>query len=474
MWEQAEAIYGTITPAKMYFLFRKTRQWHLDGSKHPQPQLDALDYLYKQLTTQTVNIADFIKAMTLLCVLPPQWEESITTIMMQSGTITGITYNAAKTTILHHWDALNARKSGKKAQQVNKISSIPRKGPTPSFQNQTAPSHHSGGSGSSTFGKKKGKVHGTHGKGKGKAHAQGYGKVHLVSFISAAPSTSPSLLDLLPPPFPLVPYLSPLSEQGIHSLAFYPLLPWEPSSSLPRPAFMHPLSPHQCLDNIDPLVAGFTTPPHSTPSPQPPPQGAVPRPTSPSLCAPPLPLSSPRQCRHPHCCNMQHPLTPHGGLTAPQGYFSLVPSPSPYQRLVWCLVVRWGTCGSHGRFSFLSDLQWSTHPPSSWPGSGTSSVLPQLPAWSGGLGLRLWASATCLVVQTSQSRPWLVLTAPWLFRCSLVHVWAPALRPLSPLPLLHYDSPLLLRSCFGIFPPPNHTSSLYLTVVLRDVIVTGS
>ena len=94
------------------------------------------------------------------------------------------------------------------------------------------------------------------------------------------------------------------------------------------------------------------------------------------LCAPPLPSSSPRQRQHPHCCNMQHPLTPHGGLTAPQGYFSLVPSPSPYQRLVWCLVVRWGTCGSHGRFSFLSDLRWSTHPPSSWPGSGTSSMLP--------------------------------------------------------------------------------------------------
>ena len=68
-----------------------------------------------------------------------------------------------------------------------------------------------------------------------------------------------------------------------------PLLPWEPSPSLPRPAFMHPLSPRLCLGNIDPLVAGFATPPHSTPHPQPPPQGAIPHPTSPAFVHPPSP-----------------------------------------------------------------------------------------------------------------------------------------------------------------------------------------
>ena len=93
---------------------------------------------------------------------------------------------------------------------------------------------------------------------------------------------STSLLDLLPPPSPLVPYPSLSSKQGIHLLAFHPLLPWEPSSFLPHPAFVHPLSPCWCLDNIDPLVARFTTPPHSTLPPQPPSQGTVPCPTLPS------------------------------------------------------------------------------------------------------------------------------------------------------------------------------------------------
>ena len=219
-----------------------------------------------------------------------------------------------------------------------------------------------------------------------------------------------SLLDLLPPPSPLVPYPSLLSEQGIHSPAFHPLFLWEPSSSLPCLAFVHPLSSHRCLDNIDPLVAGFVTPPHLTPHPQTPPQGAVPCPTSPSLCAPPLPSSSPGQRRHPHCCNMQHPSTPRGGLTAPRGYFGLMPSPSPYQCLVWHLAVRQGTCSSYSHFPLLLDLRWSTNPPFSWPGSGTSSMLPRSPAWPGGLELRLWASATCLIVWTLWSGLWLVLT----------------------------------------------------------------
>ena len=184
--------------------------------------------------------------------------------------------------------------------------------------------------------------------------------------------------------------------------------------------------------------------------PPPLPMGAFLLPTSSSLCAPPLPLSVlgqhrppghwvcdtpslnpasstfPSRCRPPpyfaqplctppplifawatstpRCCNMQHPLTPHGGLLAPRGYLSLVPSPSPYQCLVWRLTVHWGTCSSHGCFPLLSDLRWSTYPPFSWPGSGTSSVLPWSPAQPGGPGLRLWALATCLIVRTLRSR----------------------------------------------------------------------
>jgi hypothetical protein len=92
-----------------------------------------LDYLYEQLISQIVQVTDFIKAMTLLSALPPHWEEIITAQVMQAGTITGITYNMAKVAINCHWDALSARKEGKRSEKVSKISSIPRKGLTPSF-----------------------------------------------------------------------------------------------------------------------------------------------------------------------------------------------------------------------------------------------------------------------------------------------------------------------------------------------------
>ena len=223
--------------------------------------------------------------------------------------------------------------------------------------------------------------------------------------------------------------------------------PSTPSShgSLPPPYLVQPL----CTPS--PLVGAWTTStpgrrvcdtpsldPVSSTSPsrcRPPPYFAQP------LCTPPplvfaWAMSTPPLVKHPA------PLNASWGLAAPRGYLGLVPSPSPYQRLVWCLAARRGTCSSHGRFPLLSDLRWSTHPPSSWPGSGTSSVLPRPPARPGGPGLRLWASATCLVAGTSLSRPWLVLTAPWLFRCSLVRVWASALRPLSPLPI-YIMTPLL-------------------------------
>ena len=106
------------------------------------------------------------------------------------------------------------------------------------------------------------------------------------------------------------------------------------SPTLLHPAFMHPPSPRLCLGNIDTLTAETSGTP-----------------------------------QHLVWC-----------LMACWGYLSLMPSPSPYQYLVWCLVAHRGTCSSHSCFPLLLDLQWSTHPPSSWPSSGTSSMLIWSPA----------------------------------------------------------------------------------------------
>ena len=112
------------------------------------------------------------------------------------------------------------------------------------------------------------------------------------------------------------------------------------------------------------------------------------------------------------------------------------------------------------------------HPPPPPPGLALAPQAcypirwPGLVAWSFGSGLRPPAS-----LSGPRSGPWLVLTAPWLFRCSLVRVWAPALRPLSPLPLLHYESPLTLLNALAFSPLLTTLPLFYLTIVLQDVIV---
>src|SRR5712691_6891054 len=193
IWDELKDLYDTTSAAKVFALFRQTREWRLDGNKHPITQLDALDYLYQQLETNGVTLDSFIQAMTLLSAIPSQWEPFVTPKLLEGGTITTVTYQAAKDAIHFQWDSLQAQRIAKKPHaQVQKLSNVPRKGKTPSFQEQTAP--HSGSSASGS--KKKGK-RGTRGKGKGKGKAS-WGKVHFVSTASAIPNTAHSIATITP------------------------------------------------------------------------------------------------------------------------------------------------------------------------------------------------------------------------------------------------------------------------------------
>src|SRR5712691_1462786 len=70
IWDELRNLYDTTSAAKVFALFRQTREWRLDGNKHPITQLDALDYLYQQLETNGVTLDSFIQAMTLLSAIP--------------------------------------------------------------------------------------------------------------------------------------------------------------------------------------------------------------------------------------------------------------------------------------------------------------------------------------------------------------------------------------------------------------------
>jgi hypothetical protein len=83
---------------------------------------------------EQVNLPDFIKAMVLLTALPSSWEAPIIQTVMQGGTITAITFNSTKQTILRYWDAEKAKKVGiSNAFTAAKISAVKHKPYDPSY-----------------------------------------------------------------------------------------------------------------------------------------------------------------------------------------------------------------------------------------------------------------------------------------------------------------------------------------------------
>jgi hypothetical protein len=99
-WVELQCIYGNISPFQVFEFFKCTILFKLDTAKAICPQIDYLDSLYSALTAEQVNLPDFIKAMVLLTALPSAWEAPIIQTVMQGGTITAITFDSTKQTIL--------------------------------------------------------------------------------------------------------------------------------------------------------------------------------------------------------------------------------------------------------------------------------------------------------------------------------------------------------------------------------------
>ena len=98
--DELQHIYGIVSPSRVFEYFKRTILFKLNISKPIHPQIDYLDSLYSALTAEQVNLPDFIKAMVLLTVLPSSWEAPIIQTVMQGGTITAITFDSTKQTIL--------------------------------------------------------------------------------------------------------------------------------------------------------------------------------------------------------------------------------------------------------------------------------------------------------------------------------------------------------------------------------------
>ena len=91
-WNTLRTEYGTISPTQVFDLIKKSLNFCLDGSKHPHPQLDVLENIYADMTSNGVDLLNFFKSMILLSCLPPSWETSIIQTVMAGGTILGVTW----------------------------------------------------------------------------------------------------------------------------------------------------------------------------------------------------------------------------------------------------------------------------------------------------------------------------------------------------------------------------------------------
>ena len=149
-WTQAQTEYGTILPSQVFNLIKQVLNFHLDGSKHPHPQLDALEGIYAELVTNGVVLPAFFRSMTLLAHLPPSWEMSIIQTIMAGGNVLDVGWMLTRTTILRYWDADQAKKAGHRTQSAHKLSAVKKYQGLPSFCSQAAPP-----AGGSSQGKKK-------------------------------------------------------------------------------------------------------------------------------------------------------------------------------------------------------------------------------------------------------------------------------------------------------------------------------
>ena len=186
-WTTLRTEYGTISPTQVFDLIKTSLNFCLDGSKHPHPQLDVLENIYADMTSNGVDRPDFFKFMILLSHLPPSWETSIIQTAMVGGTILGVTWALTKETILCYWDAKQAKKVGHRSPAAHKLSAVKKYQGPPSFRSQAVPP-----AGGSSQGKKK--KCGSTGKGQKKK----FGAVHFATATSPAAPVAHTIASLMP------------------------------------------------------------------------------------------------------------------------------------------------------------------------------------------------------------------------------------------------------------------------------------
>ena len=92
IWNHLRIAYGQATPTSIYKDFKEALNVRINPSQHPGPQMDRMQACFQRLTSNSIIIPDQIKAMMLLAAVPQKWE-TLVTVVMQSKTLTTLTFS---------------------------------------------------------------------------------------------------------------------------------------------------------------------------------------------------------------------------------------------------------------------------------------------------------------------------------------------------------------------------------------------
>ena len=96
-WTNLQMQYGTVTPSQIFRIYRKVLDFHMDASKHPQPQLDDLETYYMDMESSGVDVPEFVWVMTLVTRLSAPWNTTLVQVLLATGTVATITWAETRT-----------------------------------------------------------------------------------------------------------------------------------------------------------------------------------------------------------------------------------------------------------------------------------------------------------------------------------------------------------------------------------------
>ncbi|KAF9446028.1 hypothetical protein P691DRAFT_804805 [Macrolepiota fuliginosa MF-IS2] len=103
LWARLHVQFGTPSPAAVYADFLRTMAWRITGNRDPSIDIVELETIYTRLASNGVFVDEFLRAMTLLRAIPPEWSSVASTILVNRTSVADITWDLVREAIQAEW-----------------------------------------------------------------------------------------------------------------------------------------------------------------------------------------------------------------------------------------------------------------------------------------------------------------------------------------------------------------------------------